>query len=159
MTHPFDLAASEIGERVDELVAVTFADLQSQFRVLPRGLGFVEFADFQEAHETLKAETGGFTEFTVERVWGAVTSDALAFVVIRTMLGFSLPEWAEVTESQTGTALPQDAARTLDRRVRRERGLFARSGFMETLTGQRARTLLEVAVLLLTKGLPRSARR
>lgn len=106
MTHPFDVAGSDIRDRADELVDVTFADLQSQFLVLPRGPGFIEFADFQRAYETLKAETGGFTEFTVERLLSAVTADALAFLVIRTMLGFSPPEWAEVAESQTGTPLP-----------------------------------------------------
>ena len=154
MTHPFAVAASDIDDRVDELVDVTFADLQSQFLVLPRGPGFIEFADFQEAYETLKARTSGFTEFTVERVWSAVTTHALGFVVIRTMLGFSPPEWAEAAESQTDITLPQGAARTLDRRVRQERGLFARAGFLETLTGRRARALLEVAVLLLTEGAP-----
>ena len=154
MTHPFDVAASDIDDLIDELVDVTFADLQSQFLVLPRGSGFIGFADFQEAYETLKAETVGFTEFTVERLWGALAIDALTFVVVRTMLGFSPPEWAEVAESQTGTPLPQGAARSLDRRVRQERGLFAQDGIMETLTGQRARTLFEVAVLLLMEGAP-----
>lgn len=154
MTHPFDVAADEIGDRLDELVDAAFADLQSQFLVLPRGPSFIEFADFQEAYETLKTETGGFTEFTVERLWSAVAADALALVVVRTMLGFSPPEWAAVAESQTGTALPQGAARALDRRVRQERELFARSGVIQTLTGRRARALLEVAVLLLTEGAP-----
>lgn len=154
MTHPFDVTAEEIGDRLDELVDVTFTDLQSQFVVLPRGPGFIEFADFQDAYEMLKARTNGFTEFTVERVWSAVTTDALGLVVIRTMLGFSPPEWAEAAESRTDVALPQGAARTLDRRVRQERGLFARSGFMETQTGRRARALIEVAVALLTEGAP-----
>ncbi|MCY3883194.1 MAG: hypothetical protein OXG61_13880 [Chloroflexi bacterium] len=154
MTHPFDVAADELRDRLDELVDITFADLQSQFLVLPRGPGFIEFADFQEAYETLKAETGGFTEFTAERLWSAVAADALALVVLRTMLGLSPAEWAAVAESQTGAALPQGAARTLDRRVRQERELFARSGVMETLTGRRARTLLEVAVRLVTEGAP-----
>ena len=158
MTHPFDVAAGEIGDRVDELVGVTFADLQSQFLVLPRGSGFIEFADFQEAYETLKAETGAFTEVTVERLWSAVVADALALLVVRTMLGFSPPEWAEVAKSQTNTTIPQDAARNLDRRVRQERRLFAGSGVMETLTGRRARALLEVAVLLLTEGAPSQRR-
>ena len=123
--------------------------------MIPRGSGFIEFADFQEAYETLKGETLGLAELTTERVWRAVVADALVFVVVRTMLGFSPPEWADVTTSHTGTAVPQGAVRTLDRRVRREREMFARSDIQETVTGQRARNLVEVAVLMLREGAPR----
>ena len=154
MTHPFEVPAGGIADRVDELVDVTFADIQSQFLVFPRGPGFIEFADFQQAYETLKAETRGLAELTIDRVWRAVVADALVFVVVRTMLGFSPPEWADVTTSHAGTAVPQGAVRTLDRRVRLEREMFARSGIGGTVTGQRARTLLEVAVLLLREGAP-----
>ena len=154
MTHPFEVAGSDLASRLDELVDVTFGDLQSQFLVLPRGPGFIDFADFQQAYEALKVETRGFTEFTIDRVWSALAQDALVLVVVRTILGFSPPEWADVAGSQTGTVLPQGAARTLDRRVRLEREMFAGSSIEQTATGCRARVLLEVAVLLLRDGAP-----
>ena len=157
MTHPFEIAPSHyqvgnLGSRLDKFVDVTFSDLQSQFLVLPRGPGFIEFADFQQAYELLKGQTRGFTEFTIDRIWCALATDALVLVVIRTILGFSPPEWATVAESQTGTVISQGYARNLDRRVRLERGLFSGSGSSQTTAGQRARNLLEVAVLLLTEG-------
>ena len=154
MTHPFEVAGSDLASRLNELVDVTFGDLQSQFLVLPRGPGFIDFADFQQAYEALKVETRGFTEFTIDRVWSALAQDALVLVVVRTILGFSPPEWADVAGSQTGTVLPQGAARTLDRRVRLEREMFAGSSIEQTATGRRARVLLEVAVLLLRDGAP-----
>ena len=77
MTHPFEVAGSDLASRLDELVDVTFGDLQSQFLVLPRGPGFIDFADFQQAYEALKVETRGFTEFTIDRVWSALAQDAL----------------------------------------------------------------------------------
>ena len=155
MTHPFEIAAGDLDARLDELVDATFRDLQSQFLVVPRGPGFIEFADFQQAYETLKGKTRGFTEFTIECIWRALVTDALVLVVVRTILGFSPPEWADVAGSQTGTVIPQGAARSLDRRVRREREMFSGSGSGQTVTARRARTLLEVAALLLTDGAPR----
>ena len=156
MTHPFEIAAGDLGGRLDEMVDVTFRDLQSQFLVLPRGPGFVEFAEFQQAYETLKGKTRGFTEFTIERIWSALATDALVLVVVRTILGFSPPEWADVAGSQTGKVIPQAYARNLDRRVRLKRGMFSGigSGSGQTMAGRRARALLEVAVLLLTDGAP-----
>ena len=154
MTHPFEIAAADLAGRLDELVDVTFGDFQSQFLVLPRGPAFIEFAAFQQAYETLKGETRGFTELTIERIWNALARDALVLVVVRTILGFSPPEWADVASAQTGTVLPQGAARSLDRRVRLERGMFAGGGSRQTAAARRARTLLEVAVPLLTDGAP-----
>ena len=154
MTHPFEIHGNDLDSRLEQLIDVTFGDLQSQFLVLPRGPGFVEFADFQHAYETLKAETRGFTQLTIERVWSALAKDALVLVVVRTILGFSPPEWAEVAGSQTGGSPSQGAARTLDRRVRVERGMFAGSRSGQTSAGRRARILLEAAVQLLGEGAP-----
>ena len=136
------------------MVDVTFDDLQSQFVMLPRGPGFIQFADFQEAYETLKTQTRGFSDFSIERVWNALVTDALVLVVVRTILGFSPPEWAEVAESQTETTITQEAVRSLDRRVRERREMFAHPGAVETLAGRRAHVLLRAAVQLLVDGVP-----
>jgi len=68
-------------------VAVTFADLQSQFLSMPRGAGFIDYADFQTAYEVLKRETQAFSLFDETTVWKALRADALALVVLRTILG------------------------------------------------------------------------
>ena len=154
MSHPFELEGVELASRLDEAVDVTFGDLQFQFLVLPRGSGFIQYADFQSAYETLKAHTRGFREVNIERVWDALAADALVFVVVRTILGFSPPEWADIVRSETEAEIPQGAVRDLDRRVRQERALFQASGIEQTVAGRRARTLMEVAVHLLMKGAP-----
>lgn len=75
-------------------------------------------------------------------------------VVLRTILGFSPPEWAEIAESETDMAVPQGAARSLDRRVREDRDMFAPHDRQQTLTGRRAHALVQTAVELLEKGAP-----
>lgn len=154
MTHPFEVAASDLEARLEELVDATFSDLQSQFLVLPRGSGFIEYQDFQQAYETLKTQTLGFTKLDITRVWNALAADALVLVVVRTVLGFSPPEWAEVAASHTGMDIPQGAVRSLDRRVRSNRQMFAKPNVAGTTTGIRAQVLLNVAVQMLRAGAP-----
>ena len=60
--------------------------------------------------------------------------------------------------SETETEIPQGAVRNLDRRVRQERALFQTSGIEQTVTGRRARTLMEVATQLFLKGAPPQSR-
>lgn len=57
MTHPFELTAAQLQDRLDEMVEVTFGDLQSQFLTLPRGAGFIDYSDFQTAYEVLKSRS------------------------------------------------------------------------------------------------------
>ena len=154
MTYPFEVAASDLEDRLENLVDATFSDLQSQFLVLPRGPGFIEYQDFQQAYETLKSKTSGFTQLDITSVWNALAADALVFVVVRTILGFSPPEWAEVAASQTGMEIPQGAVRNLDRRVRSDRRMFAKPSVRGTTAGIRAQVLLNEAIQMLQAGAP-----
>jgi len=128
MTHPFELTGATLQERLDEMVEVTFGDLQSQFLMLPRGAGFIDYDDFQAAYEVLKRETQAFAAFTEDSVWKALRHDALTLVVLRTILGFSPPEWADLARSERDSDIPQNAARTLDTKVRKNRKMFTRGG-------------------------------
>ena len=80
------------------MVDVTFADIQSQFLMMPRGQNFIEFESFQGAYEVLKQETDAFARFNDETVWKALERNALVFV--RTILGVSPPEWAELAKAE-----------------------------------------------------------
>jgi hypothetical protein len=62
MTRPFELPLDDLQGRLDEMVEVTFSDLQSQFLTLPRGSGFIDYDDFQAAYEILKRDTQAFAE-------------------------------------------------------------------------------------------------
>lgn len=157
MTHPFELTAVQLQDRLDEMVEVTFGDLQSQFLTLPRGAGFIDYADFQTAYEVLKRETQAFATFTEDSVWKALRHDALTLVVLRTILGFSPPEWADLARSERDSDISQNAARTLDTKVRKNRRMFERGGNGDGPTMTRARALVSVAIEYITRGAPAAA--
>lgn len=157
MTHPFQLSAVQLQDRLDEMVEVTFGDIQSQFLTLPRGAGFIDYGDFQSAYEVLKRETQAFAIFTEDSVWKALGQDALTLVVLRTILGFSPPEWADLARSERDSDISQNAARTLDTKVRKNRRMFAGGGKGDGATMTRTRALVSVAVEYITRGAPTAA--
>ena len=108
---PFEVAPEYLLEHLDELVRVTFADLKSQFLVMPRGQSYVEYAAFQAAYEVLKRQTDAFSELSEAPVWRALREDSRAFRVLRTILGMTPPELAELARTERNVAIPQGAAR------------------------------------------------
>ncbi|MCC7416585.1 MAG: hypothetical protein IT176_05530 [Acidobacteria bacterium] len=158
MPRPFEIGFDDLQVRVDEMVDATFADLQSQFLVLPRGDHFVDYADFQSAYEMLKRHTDAFGAFTADRIWNALREDALAFLVVRTILGLSPPEWADLARSDLGVEVPQNMARDLDVRCRHEREVFARlTRPRNGLALDRAEALVAIAVDYISRGAPAGA--
>jgi hypothetical protein len=122
--YPFEVPNAEIEANVDVFIDAVFHTLQSSFLLLPRGPGFVTYRDFQQAYEVLKRHTAGFSITEPKNVMNALQEDALAFVVLRTVLGFTPPELAYVAAKESGVAISQNFARTLDRRVRTEREIL-----------------------------------
>jgi len=155
MSRPYELDPAQLEARLDEMVGTTFADLQSQFLKLPLGGGFIEFADFQEAYECLKSETAAFRNYTREAIWSALRRDALCLVVVRTILGFSPVEWAEVATAEGGAVVAQNDARGLDTRVRRERAMLRDINRDGTASlALRVDALVRVAVKMTAAGSP-----
>jgi hypothetical protein len=122
--YPFEVPYAEIEANADIFIDAVFHTLQSSFLFLPRGPGFVTYRDFQQAYEVLKRHTVGFSTTELKNVMDAFQEDALAFVVLRTVLGFTPPELAYVAAKESGVAISQNFARTLDRRVRTQREIF-----------------------------------
>lgn len=118
MKCPFEASPDELAADLDGFVSAVFATLESEFLVLPKGNGFVDYPAFQRAYEALRLATDGFAVPDPARVLDAVRQTPLAFVVLRAILGFTPPEWAYVTTQRTGVEVTQGFARTLDRRVR-----------------------------------------
>ena len=54
MTKPFELSPADLETHLEAMVDATFGDLTSQFLTLPKGNGFIEFPEFQDAYEVLK---------------------------------------------------------------------------------------------------------
>jgi hypothetical protein len=158
MRRPFEISLEYLRDHLDEMVDVTFADLQSQFLVLPKGSNFVEYQDFQGAYEVLKRHTSAFSGLTRSAIWSALREDSLCFLVLRTILGMTPPEWAELARSERGLDVPQGAARSLDARCRANRGYLGRLARPRNAkTFDRVDALISVAVEYLGQGAPAGA--
>lgn len=115
---PFEVSFEEIQADLDVYIDAIFSCLTSEFLVMPKGKGFVEFAVFEEGYECLKRATGGGCEVTPETLVSAVYDTPIALVVLRCMIGFTPPEWAYYASRQTGISVTQNAARAVDRNIR-----------------------------------------
>ncbi|MCX6908530.1 MAG: hypothetical protein NTY01_10865, partial [Verrucomicrobia bacterium] len=95
-----------------------FGALQSEFLTLPKGDGFIEYPIFEQGYEALKRATQSFRDLSPAPVIDTVHQLPIVFIVLRTMLGFTPPEWAYITSQETKVEVPQGAARTIDRNIR-----------------------------------------
>ena len=118
MSRPFELDASELKNRLEEMVEITISDLSSEFLLMPKGHAFIEYSDFRTAYEVLKRYTKGFSSFEERSVHQALLENSRAMGVLRAILGMTPPEWAELAQAEYDSDIPQGAARTLDRRCR-----------------------------------------
>jgi len=151
VSYPFEVSVSELQKHTDVYVDSVFSCLESEFLVLPRGPGFVDYAMFETGYEALKRATQGFSVITVEKTLPVVQTTPIAFIVLRSMLGFTPPELAYVATQRTGIKISRSAARTLDRKARMEPdGTLPNEG----LTGQRLQALVQSACDLLNEGAP-----
>ena len=149
---PFEASLEEILKNPEPYVDAVFSCLQSEFLVMPRGLGFVEYPIFEKGYETLKHATDEFSNLSVEKIYEAALSRPICVVVLRAMLGFTPPEWGYVTAQRTGINVTQGFVRSLDRKVRVSPEKPIGAG---KVTGQRLRALIETACHLLSEGVPK----
>lgn len=151
MTFPFEVPFDQIEANPDTYIEAIFTSLVSEFLVLPRGQGFVDYPVFEGGYEALKQATGGFREVTLAKLEAVVIDTPIALIVLRTMLGFTPSEWAYIATQRTGFTISQGAARTLDRKIRMDPAQPLGKG---KVTRERVRALLETACQLLTEGAP-----
>src|SRR5437763_1280642 len=93
------------------LIDEVFAELKSSFLEMPRGAGFIDYATFERGYQALKRATSDFVDVTAITVEAAIAEAPIAFIVFRTILGFTPPEWAYITTEITAVAVDQGAAR------------------------------------------------
>ncbi len=152
---PFELTREDLETRIEEMVDKTFADLSSEFLLMPSGTGFVRYPDFQTAYEALKRCTGGFQKLTPETVKAALLENSLVLGVLRSVLGMTAPEWAELARSELESDINQGAARGIDKNCKTGdyyRRLIARNSAVKTI--ERINALIQVAILYIEKGAP-----
>ena len=59
-TFPFEATFEDILKNSEEYVDAVFSCLESEFLVMPKGAGFVEYPLFERGYERLKTVTKGF---------------------------------------------------------------------------------------------------
>ncbi|HOG47140.1 MAG TPA: hypothetical protein PLB78_10930, partial [Anaerolineae bacterium] len=107
MKYPFEIPFREVEADLDGCVSAIFSSLESEFLVLPRGQGFVDYPVFEAGYEALKRATGGFRDMDCATVLEAALQAPMALIVLRTILGFTPSEWAYLATQRTGIAVSQ----------------------------------------------------
>lgn len=146
---PFEVPFEDIAAAPDKYISSVFSCLESEFLVMPKGAGFVDYPIFEHGYEALKKATSGFTKFDIEAELEAIRTTPIALIVMRTMLGFTPPEWAYLATRKGPVAISQGFIRTLDRKIRLGSG-----GKLEFqgATKEKVRILIQTANQLLTDG-------
>ncbi len=151
MKYPFESTLEEIQNDPEPFVDAVFASLESDFLILPKGRGFIGYATFENGYELLKRVTRNFTAFRPDDIYDAAVGRPIILIVLRTMLGFTPPEWAYLASHRTQIPVSQNFARSMDRKIRMspETPLH-----LSELSVQRLRALIQTACELLTEGAP-----
>jgi len=118
MILPFEVEYEEMIQDLEPYVSAVFSSLASDFLAMPRGNGFVDFAVFEQGYEMLKQVTVGFYSMDPDAILEAAKSTPIILIVLRSILGFTPPEWAYIATQRTGVEVSQGAARALDRNIR-----------------------------------------
>lgn len=149
--YPFEAPLDEIMRDAERYVDAVFSCLESEFLIMPKGVGFIDYPIFERGYEALKTATKGFSDLDSAKVLPVTMAEPISIVVLRTMLGFTPPEWGYLTTQRTGVSVAQGFIRTLDRKVRMapETPLSANGVTRERLTA-----LVETACAMLVKGVP-----
>ena len=151
MKYPFEVHFSEIEATPEPFVSAVVSSLVSEFLVLPKGEGFIDYPLFEAGYEALKKATSGFSTLAGSEVLRTVLETPIALIVLRSMLGFTPPEWAYLASQRYGSELNQGVARALDRKIRIS-PLEPLKPTPEML--RRIEALVDTACDLLAKGCP-----
>ncbi len=93
--------------------------------------------------------TKGFFQLDPDKIFSTTVTEPISIIVLRSMLGFTPPEWGYVTTQKTGVSVTQGFVRSLDRKVRMdpESQLKVRG-----VTAERLRAMVKTACQLLFAG-------
>ena len=150
-TFPFEVSLEEILRDPESYVDAVFSCLESEFLVMPKGAGFVEYPVFERGYEALKAATTGFSMLDPDKIFPVAVSEPISIVVLRAMLGFTPPEWGYVTTQRTGVSVTQGFVRSLDRKVRMTPETELNTN---GVTKARLKAMIQTASQLLFAGVP-----
>lgn len=149
--NPFEVPFSELKANPEPYVTSVFSNLISEFLVMPKGEGFVEYSVFDDAYEKLKQATSGFQRITADVVLPVAITYPISIVVLRSMLGFSPSEWAYLASQKGGTEVTQGFVRSFDRKIRMRPSEALK---LSRMVLERLTVLVEAACQLLNEGSP-----
>jgi len=149
--YPFELPYGEVQADLDTYVDAIFSCLESEFLVMPKGIGFIDYPVFEQGYEELKQATKGFTLLNPVTLLQKTFDAPVVILILRTMLGFTPPEWAYVATLQTGVEVSQGFVRSLDRKIRLSPLAPLADG---KVTVMRVKALIDTACQLLREGSP-----
>lgn len=152
MEYPFEVSFEEVENNIDEYINAVFSSLESEFLTMPKGEDFIDYSVFEKGYEALKQVTNDFTLFNLDSILPVAFEIPISITVMRTILGFSPPEWAYVTSQRTNIEVSQSAVRTLDRKIRANPIQQLGNG---KILKERVKALLETACVLISEGAPR----
>jgi len=150
-TFPFEVSLDTILRDPEQYVDAVFLCLESEFLVLPKGHGFIEYPVFERGYEALKVATAGFSQFNPDKVFPAIVSEPIAIVVLRSILGLTPPEWGYVTTQRTSVPVTQGFVRSLDRKVRISPEIALNTN---GVTKDRLKAMVQTACQLISAGAP-----
>lgn len=155
MPFPFEVGFDTLRSDLDSYVDTVFGCLESEFLIMPKGEGFVDFPTFERGYEALKQCTANFQQVTPETVAPTVFEIPISLIVLRCMLGFTPPEWAWYASQRTGVNITQSAARTIDRAIRmKPQTALPQDG---SSTERRIRGLISSACQVLQSSVPETS--
>jgi len=148
---PYQVTPDQLESNLEALVSITFEDMSSQFVLLPRGPAFISYEAFRDGYEALRLATDGFINVTPETCWQAIQVDALAFIVLRTILGVSPPEWEDIAREEVGIKIPTNSTRSLEGKIKRDPKFFTTRGGNTPTTSKRVNGMLQAACIVLAR--------
>jgi hypothetical protein len=71
MRFPFEAKRDEVLAAPESFVDAVFSSLASEFLIMPKGEGFLDYPVFAAGYEALKKASNGFTRFEYEAILSA----------------------------------------------------------------------------------------
>ncbi len=94
MKYPFEVSLGGLRADLDTYVSAVFSLLQSEFLMMPKGNGFVDYPAFEQGYGVLKRTTAEFQTVTEDSLTRAIAENPMAMIVICAICGPTPPEWA-----------------------------------------------------------------
>ena len=150
-SYSFEANYQDLSDNIESYVDIVFSSLSSDFLIMPKGNGFVEYPAFEEGYEELKETTKGFISLDSLNIYEKTIETPMIFIVLRTMLGFTPPEWAYIASSHCNIPITQGQIRSLDRTIRLN---YKSPLHLSADSEARLKALIETACELLASGAP-----